>query len=120
MLGTAILRAEQMISSGFGRTKPHDGVAAREYVLFHAKRGHVKTVNHVLRSHNQLDVAVNWHVQFIDLADAFHVLQLPHPLFCDDVNFTGVLGRSAHLEEENCAPDKDHYKNAKRNDGPAD
>src|SRR5258708_8626748 len=109
-----------MISSRFGRTKPHGCVPAGEYVLFHAERRNVKTMNYVLRSHDQLNVAPNGHMQLIDLADALHVLQLPHPLFCNYINLAGVLRRSAHLEEKNCTPNKDDDKNAERNNGPAD
>ena len=76
-----------MIRSRLGGTKPGGGVAAGKNVLLHAERRNEKAVDDVLRSHDQLDVAADGNMQLIDLALAFRVFELPHPLLCDDVDF---------------------------------
>src|ERR1700688_1165612 len=104
-----------MIATGHGGLEPHGGVAAGQHVLLDAECGNEEAVNHVLRGHDELDVLSSRNVKFIDLALAFHVLNLPHPLLGYDINFGGVGGRRALLEKYNCAPDKkgDHHKEGK-------
>src|SRR5258708_35214076 len=108
-----------MIGPWAGSAEPHGGVAARNNVLLNTKRGNVKAVDHVLRGHDQFKVTANGHMQFIDLTLPFHMLQLPHPLRCDHVDFGGILRRSAHIEENQRPPNKHHYEEAERNDRPA-
>src|ERR1700731_1861606 len=100
-----------MIAPGHRRFKPHRRVAARQYVLLEAEGGNEKAVNHILRGHNELDVLAGGNVKFIDLALPLHVLDLPHPLFRDHIDFRRVSGRSTLLEKYDCAPDKkgNHY-----------
>ena len=106
VLRAAIFGAEQVIGAGLGGAEPGHGVAAGEHVLLHAERGHVEAVDHVLRSHDQLHVAADRDVQFVDLALAFGVFQLPHPLLGDDVDFGRVAGRRAALEVDDRSPDR--------------
>ena len=98
VLRAAVFGAEQMIGAGLGGVEPRDGVAAGQHVLLHAEGGDEEAVNHVLRGHDQLDVAADGNVQFVDLALAFGVLDLPHPLLGDDVDFGRVAGRRALLK----------------------
>ena len=83
MLRPAILCTEQMILTGLDRFEPLAGVSAGYDILFHTKGWNEKTVDHVLRCHQQLDRAADRDVQFIDLARALRVLDLPHPLLAD-------------------------------------
>src|SRR6266851_2905637 len=112
MLGTAIFGAEQVIRARLGGAKPCHGVTAGQDVLLDAESGHIETMDRVLRRHNHLHVAAYRNVQFIDLALAFGVLQLPHPLLSHDVDFRGVAGWSALLEIDHRAPEKNHQEHA--------
>src|ERR1700722_6900775 len=107
-----------MVRAGFGGAEPGDRVAAGEYILLHAKRGNVETVDDILRSHDEFDVATDGNVQFVDLARAFGVFELPHPLLGDDVDLGGVAGWGAAFEVDDGAPGKDHDKNAEGNNRP--
>ena len=77
-------------------------------------------MDHVLRGHDELDVLAGGHVQFVDLALPLHVLELPHPLLGDDVNFCGVRRRRAFPEVDDGAPDEEGQHHEKRNDRPCD
>jgi hypothetical protein len=55
-------------------------------------------MNHVFRRHDQLDLAIDGHVQLVDLALPGRVLQLPHPLLADHVNFDRIRRRFVLLE----------------------
>ena len=118
MHGAAIFGAEQVIGAGLGGAEPGGRVAAGQHVLLDAESGNVEAVDHVLRSHNQFDVAADGHMEFIDLALAFVVLEFPHPLLGDDVNFGGIARRRAAFEINDCAPGKNHHEDKKRNDRP--
>ena len=91
MQGATVLATEKVISSRRGGAKPQGCVAAGQNVLLNAKRGNEKTMDHVLRSHDQLDIFVHRDVQFIDLAHTLHVLNLPHPLLSHDIDLGRVL-----------------------------
>src|SRR5574341_2675929 len=95
MLGATIFRAEKMITSRLGRFEPHGRVAARHHVLFHAKRRNVKTMNDVFSGHHQLDRATGREVQLVDLPLARGMLNVPHPLFADDINFQRICRKSS-------------------------
>ena len=120
VLRTAELSTQQVICAGFRRPKPQSRIAAGNDVLLYAELRHKKTVDHVLRSHDQLDISVNRNVQLIDLSLPFNVLDLPHPLLSDDIDFGGITRRRAHLEVDHRSPGKDHEKNAERNNRPCD
>ena len=47
-----------------------------------------------------------------------HVLQLPHPLLADDVDFHRARGRTGHVEEDLRAPDEHHHRDAERDERP--
>src|SRR5208282_6862090 len=97
---------------------PGHGVAAGKHVLLHAEGRYVETVDHILRSHDQLHVAADRDVQFVDLTLAFGVFELPHPLFRDDVNLGRIAGWSTSAEKDYRSPEKDGHENEKRNDRP--
>src|SRR4029077_5045438 len=78
------------------------------------------TVDDVLRSHDEFDVAAHGDVEFINLALAFGMFELPHPLLGDDIDFGRIAGRSASLEVDNCSPGEDHHEDAERNNRPAE
>ena len=59
-------------------------------------------------------------MEFIDLALAFGMLQLPHPLLGHDVNFRGIARRSTHVEVQHSSAYEHHHHYAQGNDGPAD
>ena len=72
--------------------EPRRGVAAGKHVLLDAEGGDVEAVDHVLRGHDHFYVAADRHVEFVDLALASGVFDLPHPLFSDGVDLGGVCG----------------------------
>ncbi len=120
VLGAAVFGAEQVIGARLGGAEPGDGVAAGEHVLLHAERGNEEAVDDVLRSHDEFDVAADGDVQFVDLALAFGVFELPHPLLGDDVDFGRIARRRAALEVDDRAPGEDHHEDAERNDRPGE
>src|SRR5207245_1819435 len=65
-----------------------------------------------------LHVTAHGHVQFVDLALSFFVLELPHPLLSHYVDFGCASGRRPFLEIDHCPPHKDHHENSQRNDRP--
>src|SRR5258708_7672248 len=77
-------------------------------------------MDHVLRGHNQFHVASDRDVQFVDLALTLGVFELPHPLFCDDINFGRIGGRSAFFEINHCAPGEDDHEDQKWDRAPGD
>src|SRR5215472_5365510 len=120
MRRSAILSAKQVILARLSRVEPKGGVAARQDVLLNSESRHVKAMNHVLRGHDQLDVLAGGNMELVDLALTLHVLDLPHPLLCHDVNFSSARGRSPFFEEQNRAPYEESQHHAKRNDRPSD
>src|SRR5271163_115504 len=118
MLRAAILRAEQVVHARFGGTEPRRGVASRQHVLLDAKSGNVKTMDHILRGHDHLDVAADGNVQFVDFALSLHMFELPHPLFSDHVDWSRIPGRRSFLEENERTPGEDDHKDSQRNHRP--
>ena len=57
-------------------------------------------------------------VQLVDLAHPVHVLDLPHPLLADDVDFGRADRRPGQVEEHLGAPDEHHHRDAERDDRP--
>src|ERR1700674_325595 len=109
-----------MIAAGLGGIEPERGVAAGQHVLLEAECGDEEAVNHVLRGHDELDILSGGDVELVDLALPLHVLDLPHPLFSNDIDFGRVCGRSALLEKYDCAPDEESQNHKEGNDGPTD
>src|SRR5712664_2505113 len=83
MIRAAILLAEKVIAAGLGGTEPHGVVVAGNNVHLDAKGRDGKIVNNVFAGKDELDVAPDRDVQFIDLAEASGLLDFPHPLFSD-------------------------------------
>ena len=104
VLGAAIFGAEQMIDSRLGGTKPGRGVAPGQNVLLDAEGRNIKAVDDVLRGQDHLHVTAHGYVQFVDLALAFFVLQLPHPLLGHDVDFGGAARWRPLPEVDHRAP----------------
>src|ERR1035441_2722880 len=107
-----------MIGASLGGMEPNRGVAAGQHILLDAECRNEKAVDHVLRSHDQLDIASHWNVQFVDLARAFLMLQLPHPLLGHNINLGGVSRGSALLKINHRTPSEDKKKNEHGDDGP--
>src|SRR4029079_13240280 len=63
-------------------------------------------VNHVFGGHDQFDLAAHRDVQLVDLTLTRRVLELPHPLLADHINFQSVLGWSRFGEVNLGPPDK--------------
>src|SRR2546430_13810761 len=107
-----------MVGSGTSGTEPCSGVAAGNHVLLDTESGDIETVDNVLRSQNHLDVASNGHVQFVNFAMAFFVLEFPHPLFCHHVDPGSSARRRALLEKDDRAPHEDDHENSEWYDRP--
>ena len=104
VLGAAILRTEEVVLAGLGRLEPERRVAPGQHVLLHAEGRHEEAVDHVLAGHHEADLAAHRHVQLVDLALAFHVLEAPHPLLAGDVDRQCVLGDRAACRSRGSAP----------------
>src|SRR5438105_10028911 len=59
-------------------------------------------------------------MQLIDLAMALGMLDFPHPLLADDINFHRVGGGTGLINEDSSGPEKHDHRNAERNDRPDD
>src|SRR5258705_5982267 len=93
MVRPTILGAEQVKGAGLCSFKPLSGVLAWHHVGFHAKRGYEEIVNYVFRRHDQLDLTTHGDVKLVDLPLPCRMLNFPHPLFTNHVDFDGVLRR---------------------------
>jgi hypothetical protein len=60
------------------------------------------------------------HVQHVDLAPAFHVLELPHPLLADHVDLERVGGWAAEAGVEAGTPEEGDHREPERDDSPGD
>src|SRR6476469_9323263 len=107
-----------MVSSWASGMEPCCGVSAGNYILFDTEGWNIKAVNDVLRGQNHFDVASDGDMQFIDFTMAFFVLEFPHPLFSNDVNFCGSARRGSFLKKDDGTPDEDDHKNAQWYDRP--
>src|SRR6185437_16086979 len=67
----------------------------------------VKAVDHILRGHDQPDHLADRDMQLVDLALAAGVLDLPHPLLADDVDFLAGCRRLVEPEIGAGAPDEE-------------
>src|SRR5438874_2350211 len=84
-----------MIGSGLVCFKPKGGVAPRNHVFLHPKRGHKKIVDHILRGHDELDRPTGGNMQLVDFRLALGMLNFPHPLFGHDVDLQRVIRLAA-------------------------
>src|SRR6266567_2625342 len=120
MFGAAVLRAEQMVRPRYSRLEPCEHIPIGQNVLLHAKRRNKKAMDHVLGDQRDFHWTPNRHVQFIDLTLAAGMLELPHPLFADAIDFQRVCRRAFHVIVNLRAPGKNHHRDAQRNDRPHD
>src|SRR5258707_12819016 len=68
MICAAILLAEKVVAAGLGGTEPHGVVVAGNNVHLDAKGRDGKIVNNVFAGEDELDVAADRNMQFIDFA----------------------------------------------------
>ena len=83
-----------MEDAGLVGVEPQISVAVRQDVLLEPQRRQIKIVDDVLATSSP---AAHWrvdrHMQLVDFARAARLLDAPHPLFGDDMDFERVLGR---------------------------
>src|SRR5262245_44832962 len=115
MLSAAILSTEEMIGPYLVRFEPSGCIPSRHHISFDAKCRHVKAVDDIFRSHGQLDSPVQGKMKFINFALTSGMLQLPHPLFADDINLHGIVRRARDREVDTRPPDK-HYHHQNERD----
>lgn len=63
-------------------------------------------MDNILRNHRELDRNAGRNMKLARLADSICMLDVPHPLLPDHEDLDRVLGRSAIVYIELCAPDK--------------
>ena len=95
---------------GLVRLEPQLGVAPGNRVDLGAERREVQAVQHVLGADRDLDRPARRDVQLVDLALAFEVLELPHPLLADGVDVHRLVGRTAQVVEDRRAPAEHHHR----------
>ncbi len=93
VVGAAEFRAGEMENAGLVGVEPFIGVAIRQNILLQAQRRQIEVMDHVLRCHRQPYVGESGHMQFVDFARAARMLEAPHPLLGDDMNFQRVFRR---------------------------
>src|SRR5579862_1461710 len=105
MLGAAILRTEKMIGSRNSGFEPSKDVTVRQDVLLHAECRHKEAVNYILRNQRDLHIATDGNMQSIDLSLTAGMLELPHPLLANAINFQRIHRRTFHVVVDDRAPD---------------
>src|SRR6267378_6932171 len=104
MICAAILLAEEVVAPGLGGTEPHRIVVAGNDVHLDAESGDGKVVNDVFAGQDELDVAADGDMEFIDFAQASGLLNLPHPLLSDHVDIERIHGSAAIVHINDSAP----------------
>ena len=74
----------------------------------------------VLGRQREFHRAIYRKVQFVDFAIAFLMLDFPHPLFADDIDFQRVRRRNFFVKICFCAPRKNSHRDERGNDCPGD
>ncbi len=77
---------------------------ARHHIVLDAERGDKEAVDHVFGRQREFHGLADGNVQFIDLALATRILELPHPLLADDVDIHRVGRRNGVQEVDLGAP----------------
>ena len=78
-------------------------------------------MDHVLRGKDEAHILADRHMQFVDLALAAGMLDLPHPLLADDIEFEiRCRGRFVQPDVDLGAPGKQHEKGEERARRPGD
>ena len=93
MVGAAELGTGKVEDAGLVGVEPKIGVAVGQDVLLEPQRRQIEIVDDILRRHRQPHVGAGRHVQLVDFACAAWVLDAPHPLFGNDVDFEGFVRR---------------------------
>ena len=119
VLRPAILRTKNVILARLRGPEPFVRVFPRNHILMQPKRGHEKTVDHILRSHRQLYRAVHRHVQFVDFLFPLRVLQTPHPLLANHLNLQRVPWRIFHMKINHRTPAEEADENQQWHNRPS-
>ncbi len=109
-----------MIGARFRGVKPLRCIAARHDILLDAKSRQEKAVDNIFRRERELDGLADGHVQLVDFAIAFLVLDFPHPLFAHDIDLGRIWRHARHAVIDARAPDKNEHGDEERNDTPGD
>ncbi len=94
------------------RVEPQIVVATRQNILLHAEDGDEQAVDHVLRTHDQLDVPIARNVEF-RADNAVGVDERPTPLLGDHLDVVGVIGGGSHVDEA-IDPHDEHHDDDER------
>ncbi len=86
------------------RLKPFHCEPPRHDILLDAKRGNIKTVDHILGRKRKFHRATDRQMQFVDFAIAFLMLDFPHPLFANDIDFKRIRRRNFFVEKNHAPP----------------
>ncbi len=109
-----------MIAAGLVGGEPHGVVMARHHIVLDAQRGDEEAVDHVFGRQRDLHWPAYGNVQFVDLALAARILELPHPLLAHHVNIHRV-GRGNGVQKEDLgAPPEEGEHHQEGDDGPGD
>ena len=120
MVGAAKFRAGEVEDAGLVGVEPQIGVAVRQNVLLEPQRRQIEIVDDVLRRHRQPHIGAGRHVQLVDLARAARMLEAPHPLLGDDVNFQRFVRRRQCGELIRSRPPEQEQEGEQRRHRPAD
>ena len=118
VIGTAVLGTEDVVGPDLGGLEPQLHVPTWDGVDLGSESREIQAVQHVFRSHRDLDRAARRDVQLINLALAFEVLKLPHPLLADRVNLHRLFGWAAQVVEDRGAPAEHDHGNHRGNHTP--
>ena len=91
--------------------EPEGAIFTWNGILLHAKSRHVEAVDHVLGRERNLDGRVLRHMQFVDLAPPFRMLNFPHPLLAYDVHVLSALWGRLTIHVHLRTPDEHHEGN---------
>src|SRR5258708_3340174 len=107
-----------MISAGPSWREPDRGIPARQHIHMGTKIRYEEAVDYIFRGKQKLDRPAGWHVQLINLTLSFGMLEFPHPLLANDVNYRGIIGRAVRIEVDDCSPAKHEKEDDQWRKGP--
>ncbi len=119
VVGAAELGAQQMVAAGRVGLEPELRVAARQRFHLDTQRRNIQAVDDVLRDHADQHRLAHRHVQVVDLGLAGRVLEFPHPLPPDRVDFQCAGRHMPVLVIEARGPDEEKQRQHERDDHPA-
>ncbi len=120
VIRSAILRAGEVEDAGLRGSEPEVSVAARQNVLLEPHRRQEEIVDHVLRGHHQTDRHVFRDVNLVDLPRAAGLLDAPHPLLGDHMDFHCVARNIECGKLVRGGPPEDEKEQEQSGRGPAD